>query len=325
MTLINPDKQGGKFWDLTTLVAQEAAHDLGINLTVRHSGDWFKNGQIIKSLIKNKSQVDYVIFLPYRESSATSFDSLEKASIPFITLERSMNKAEMEKIALPGEKYHYWLSEIYFDDVQAGKLLSQALLTAHQKKSEQAPSILALSGDYSQLSVNRELGLLQTLTDENAINQTVKTMWEQNNAREKTKGLLKRYPNTNIIWSASDQIALSAIQAANKLNQKITVGGIDWLPSAITAVKQGELDATVGGHFMQAAWALVKIKDHSEGIHIANTDQPLPYYLIDQSNVHQYLWLSDTNNFTLIDFKSYSLFYNKKIKKYNFVIPSLPH
>ncbi|MGL1956631.1 MAG: ABC transporter substrate-binding protein [Colwellia sp.] len=330
--LINPDKQGRPFWDLTTSIAQAAASNLGINLTVKYGGgNRFNNYKFIQTLVKESTDIDYIVFLPHKGKSAQSFDVLEKAKIPFFSLERSMNKHEMKQVKLPGDKYKYWLGEIYYDDIQGGELLSQALLTAHANKSKNVPAIFGLNGDYSQLSTNRELGLQRTLKKSKYLNQTVKTIWDPEVAKNKLKGALIRYPNTNIIWAASDELALAASQVIKGYTDKnITLGGIGWLPSAIKAVDNKVLDATVGGHFMQAAWAIVQVFDHSKGLHAVEhnrplENRPLKYNLIDQNNSKQFLWLTDSNNFKLIDFKKHSLFYNTELTKYNFSFPPNPN
>jgi hypothetical protein len=40
------------------------------------------------------------------------------------------------------------------------------------------------------------------------------------------------------------------------------LGGIDWAPFAFEQVRRGTFVATVGGHFMDGAWALVLLHDY---------------------------------------------------------------
>ena len=77
----------------------------------------------------------------------------------------------------------------------------------------------------------------------------------------------KRYSNIDIVWAASDGMALGVMDAISSGHSKISresilIGGVDWTPEAIRMIQQNHIDASVGGHFMQAAWALVKIYDH---------------------------------------------------------------
>jgi len=140
VVLINPDKEGRAFWDLTTFITQRAASDLCIDLNVIHGGgNRFNNYQIIKSLTSNDIDIDYVIFLPHKGKSEQYFNLLEQEKIPIISLERSMDEEEMEQLKFPDEKYKFWLSEVYFDDVQAGKSIGQALLAKHIKKRISQP------------------------------------------------------------------------------------------------------------------------------------------------------------------------------------------
>jgi len=104
-------------------------------------------------------------------------------------------------------------------------------------------------------------------------------------------------------------------------NNEVVIGGIDWTPEAIKKIQEKKMDASVGGHFMQAAWALVKIYDHHHGINVFTKSANTVTYdleVITKRNVEQYIAIAEHIDWSSIDFKRFSLFHNQKIKEHDF-------
>ena len=76
----------------------------------------------------------------------------------------------------------------------------------------------------------------------------------------------------NIVWSANDNMALGVVKAIEELDIKgvLVVGGVDWDKAAREAVEQGTLHVSVGGHFLDGAWAAVLLYDYLNGVDFAN-------------------------------------------------------
>ena len=75
--------------------------------------------------------------------------------------------------------------------------------------------------------------------------------WDRQKAMDVASDMIQAHPNLKCISASNDNMALGAIQAiknAGKTGQ-IIVMGCDGIPDAITAIRNGELDATVA--FMQ--------------------------------------------------------------------------
>ncbi len=325
ITLINPDKPGRPFWDLCTEIAQAAAEDLQINLEVIYGGgDRFSNQDVIQHLSLTDKNIDYLIFLPREGNALQSFTTLEKAKIPFITLERAIEANEFSAFGHPKKRFKYWIDDVHYDDSQAGKLLTKALINKSRSQGIKHQYITALNGDHSAISSKREQGLRLALEKNTSLNQIIYTMWHPVKAEQQTPYILKRYPNTNIFWAASDELALAAYAALIKSkNQQVVTGGIGGTPSAINSIKKGQLTATVGGHYMQVAWALIKAYDHSKGINNHYIDQGIPFNLVTGENVQDYNALTAKPNWRNVDFTDYSLFLNPKLDQYNFSLESI--
>lgn len=136
--------------------------------------------------------------------------------------------------------------------------------------------------------------------------------------------LKKRYPNTNIYWCAGDQLALKILQLESS---DIVIGGFDWLPVALQKIKQGELDASVGGHFLMVAIGLIKIVDYENGFNTFLTP-PLfnKFELITGDNVDEHLEFFEKKLWGQVNFNDYlfsknqqppSLSIKNLIDKYN--------
>ncbi len=146
------------------------------------------------------------------------------------------------------------------------------------------------------------------------IAKVVNGNWLRELAASKYSILLKKHTEIDIVWTASDSMALGVINQATKYNLQANtdyvIGVFDWLPEAIIAIKNGNMTASVGGHFMQGAWALTKIYDHHQGKNVFKVDDDTPYVsmqVIDKNNVGYYISLADTLNLDNINFAEFSL------------------
>jgi ABC-type sugar transport system substrate-binding protein len=332
VVLINPSVPGTPFWDRVTVAAKRAAQSLDINLTVIYGKDnRIYNYNTLLALVEKKSAPDYVIFSPFDGTAKSSFALLNKAKISFITLERTIHADEQALIGLPQEKYNYWLGEIFHDNVQVGRLLTTTLIgLADDKrlKRNNKLSAIGISGSFSGESADRTKGLTEASKDagNTEILQIVSAGW----SREKTRSIFfqfnERYNNIDIVWAASDGMALGVMDAILSGHSKITrdsvvIGGVDWTPEAIRMIEQKQIDASVGGHFMQAAWALVKIYDHHHGVDVFKKSADNYSYdleVITSKNVEQYMPISKHIDWSTVDFKRFSLFNNPGIKDYDF-------
>ncbi|WP_111977128.1 ABC transporter substrate-binding protein [Algibacillus agarilyticus] len=337
VAFINPDIQGRPFWDLATEIALAAATDLNIELTVYYGGgDRFSNLALVEQLSSKPLKHDYLVFLPYKGKTKQQFQRLEQQGLPFVTLERSFEKKQLASLGLPQQQFKMWKTEVYFDDIRAGYLLAKALLTPnHLNEKLNLPptntmldkhtdstvkNIVAFSGDRSAIAHQRELGLKLALHEQSnaRLQQIVHTLWQPNSVTQQLPTLLRRYPDTNVIWTASDELALAASKIVHRNINNAHVGGIDLTPKALKAIKTSDLTATVGGHFMQVAWALVKIHDlHKQQYSSAYDRLPYGVTLVTSANIEHYTVLTERPNWNMINFSRFSVS-NKSETPYDF-------
>ncbi len=144
-------------------------------------------------------------------------------------------------------------------------------------------------------------------------------------SRQKAAGLLLRYPETTIVWAASDFISLGAIDAIEQLGKSpgidILTGGIDWTDRGLQSVYEKRMTVTVGGHFMEGAWALILLHDYHHGIDFSDSHGvwlKTKMEALTSDNVHPYLQQFGTHNWNQIDFKQFSKFHNPQLTHYRF-------
>ncbi|MCF6439659.1 ABC transporter substrate-binding protein [Pseudoalteromonas luteoviolacea] len=323
---VNPSLEGEPFWGKVQKITQEAAAQLDINIDVIY-GDGNRHIQLaeLKKYLDYRASPDYVILMLYPGGAEQTLTMLNNYGIKFITLEQTITGLEKEEIGIPKERFEHWLGEVFFDNYQAGydlaKSLHQSVLAGGHKGQVNG---LAINGHYGSESDKRNQGAADYFKQHNInLQQTVHASWSKEQAYSKTKRLFKRYPQTHIIWSASDLMAMGAQTAVRQLVKndagKVAIGGFDWLPDSLALIDKGALSASVGGHFMMGGWALVSIFDFHNGVKYWQENSAITFNLsaITLENVDEYLWISSSPDWSKVNYKSLSIL-DTTLKSYAF-------
>jgi ABC-type sugar transport system substrate-binding protein len=323
-----------QFWNNMIGFAGAVAEDLNIDLIVEHS---LQSTYTIKrnglKLIDQLEPGTYFV-TPYIGSvTADLLKAANDRDIKVFIINIDVLSAERESVGKPRAKFANWIAHSYADDVQAGYLAADAILAefpATAASNEQANvKMVGLTGPFTaQGSFDRNNGLKNRISQaKNAMLYEIQEAdFQEESAKVRTKNLLAKYPSLNAIWTASDGMAMGAIDALKEAGKKpgkdVVVAGIDWTQRGLNAVKSGELVATVGGHFMEAGMALVLIYDHHHGKDFAEelgTVFETPMYTISKGNIDEYLTTVGMHpDWAKIDFKRFSKTYNKDLQKYDF-------
>lgn len=327
---VNPSTVDEPFWTKVEAVMKVAAEQNNVNLDVIYGeGNRYVQLVELKKYLQYRATPDYVILLNYPGYAEQTMNLLEQYGVDFITLEQTIFAAERDAIKEPKERYKHWLGEIYHDNFKAGRLLAKSLIDSAQAQ-QQPVNIVAINGHYGSESDARNKGLQDYLTAHGlTLSQAVHANWSKQEAMNKTSLLLKRYPETTIIWSASDLMALGAHSAVKQLRKENTqhpffIGGFDWLKDNLSLIEQGQLTASVGGHYMMGGWALITLVDKHNGHRFwrDNTKIEIELDVITKQNVADYSWLIGMHDWSVIDFDDYRLANTSKTH-YNFDIKSL--
>lgn len=330
---INPQKKELEFWREITGFLQVAAESLGVQLQIVYGeGDPLRAAKLAKDLTQSDVKPDYLMHVLGMGFGHRTLQLSEDAKIKSFTFNSDILPADETLVSLPRRKYPHWIGHMIPDDTRAGKRLGEFLihtaLHQHAIAADDKVHIIALSGaSNSSSSQQRRKGLMEAIASEPkaVLDQSIFSGWERNQAQFKTCILFDRHPNAQVIWAVSDLLALGARDCLTQKAQEtaprnVLIGGVDGIPEALDAIRKGELAATLSGHFMEAAWALVLLYDYHHGIDFID-DPGIRYsqlQLINQANIDLYSPLFVRHNWRQIDFKKFSKAANPQLKTYDF-------
>lgn len=317
VTLVIPVPAGNSFWDRVAAISHAAAKDLDIKLKIVHGdGNRRSHYEKIESICKGNSKPDFLIISPWFGNAKKTFETINSARIPFITMERTLREAERLIVAHPQVYYQHWIGEVYHDNVHAGELLATSLIENSIESSppDKAIKIIGIGGTPDGESHGRVNGLIEAagMYDNVEVIHVLNANYSRQESTSIVSKLLTKYEEFDVIWAASDDMAHGAAKAvsSNKTQLRLdntNIGGIDWTIEAIRSIKSGHLDASVGGHIMQGAWALIQIFDHNNGKQVfVKGDQPATYKLalINKDNIDQFSVIAEQPDWDKVDFLS---------------------
>ena len=330
----NPGAQDDAFFKLMTSFMQAAADDLGFEMAVYY-GD--RNHVLIdenvQTIFKRERLPDYLVGMNARGSGVAMLEKAEARRVPTIFINQSFLGDDRDKMGTPGQKYKQWLFEYLPDDTHSGYILAKTLiekaLADGLAGKDGIVNVIGVSGhETSAASILREEGLKRAISEfPNAkLHQVVHAGWKQDRARELTKGLLNRYPEVTVVWSASDKMAMGIAEGIREVKKTpgvdVLTGGVDWANFALDMVEDGDFTVTVGGHFMDGAWGLVMLYDQIHGVDVPQVSNS-HFSLLTAENVGRYRKNFGNNNWSKIDFRKFSKHLNPELKEYSFGLKPL--
>ncbi|MCG9577838.1 diguanylate cyclase [Vibrio tubiashii] len=312
-------------WQSQIRFAQAAASDLGVILQVYDAENQ------PKTMLQQVSQacekgVDGVLFMNYEQIGEKILAITEKCKIPSVLYNTGFDSRDF----LPRTKYRYWIGEITPNDTKAGAVLAEQLLLKAQGQVDKV-NMLVLNGNLKELSAQkRNQGLYQFIRHNPIVTVAAEgdsnVSWSREEAKRQFKWFYKLHPEINMIWAASDTLALGARDGMQELGipmDSIFIGGIDWLPEALRVIENRAPYISIGGHFTEAAWSLIMLKDYlDKHDFIAESTQfNSTFYSINHDNVAKFQSFID-DNWQRIDFRTLSKQQDSD-KLYNFSIKYL--
>ena len=300
---------------------EAVAEDLEVDLEVQYDREShrFSYLRMAKDVLGRDEKPDYLLFMCKENVTEPMLRLADGAGVKAFTFNTDVPDAARASIGMPRTVLPGWLGHLSPDNIAAGR----TLVTLLGKQAEQlalAPRtsipMVALSGTLdSSAAKDRDRGLLAAAVQQRSeLLQLVYANWSRELAREKTEVLLERYPNTAAVWSASDGMALGAIEAARNAGrvpgQDLLVGSVDWQPEALDKIRSGELLVSLGRHFMGGGLALLLLHDYHNG---RDFDDMSPDYVFryklepaTRDNIDQVQRIADPENWGSIDFRQFS-------------------
>lgn len=318
-------------------VMQAVAHDLDIELIEYNAGYWPGDSlALMRQVLFNPQKPDYLIITMHRSIGVRLLELAEEAHVPVFVINTGLRPEEQARFGGPRQHFKFWLGQMVPDDEKAGYQLAQFLSTAARALPSASPGdgtgLVALDGRrHDSSSLLRHEGLLEYMEEQRDVEflQGVSAFWLPEPAHRKTALLLQRYPQLRAVWAANDVMAMGAIQALEEAGrhpgEDVVVGGIDWTPQALQAVRHGKMVVSLGGHFLEGGWALVLLYDYHHGRDFASErlDWRTELVAITRDNVDAYLLLLDGKHWEELDFRAFSKAANPSLKHYDFSFQAL--
>lgn len=318
VVFLSPDDS--RFWQMVSGFMTEVARDLDMDLEVQvdHDSHRFSYLRMAERVLRREKKPDYLVFMCKEHVTEAMLRMADDAGVKVFTFNTDVPDAARAAVGTPRTVLEGWIGHLAPDNIAAGR----ALVTLLGRKADQlglGPGpilpMVALSGTLdSSAAKDRNQGMLAAAIQQRSrLLQLVYADWSRELAREKTGVLLKRYPDLVTIWSASDGMALGAIEAARSAGRKpgedLLVGGVDWEPEALEKIREGELLASFGRHFMGGGLVLLLLHDYHLGRDFADLspDYVLSYQLepATRENVDQVQRIMAPENWKTVDFRRF--------------------
>lgn len=329
VVFLSPGNEEDSFWGLVTSFMKAAAKDLDVNLEIVYCD---RAHYLIKhkglEIIRRDSKPDYLILVNELNTAADLIKEADAQDIKTLLFNEIFLGEDSLIMGAPQQNYKNWLFELRPDDYQAGYLLAKELIRIRKKEiGELKPIYIAgITGpEDNSSSILRVNGLQDAVSEDTSIKllQVTSADYDEDKAAKISAGLIKRYPDLDIIWTASDRMALGVEQAlaANKFDA--LTGGVDWDMGAINSLSAGGVDVSVGGHFMDGAWLLVMLYDHHHGMKFERLKAKSSFIALTNDNIKSYLDNFGDNEWDKIDFTKYSKVLNQNLSEYSFQLEEL--
>lgn len=327
VVFLSPDDS--VFWTMVAEVMTEAAADLEMDLEVLfdRGRDRLTYQQLAEQVLEREVRPDYLMFMAKENVTAEMLTLASDEGVKVFTFNTDIPAQARELLGMPRESLPNWIGHLVPDNVVAGRQLAVALADEAAKlgltQQDTAPDTIALSGTRdSSAAKDRNLGLMQAAQDHRiALRQLSFADWSREVAGDKTRVLLQRYPEVTLVWSASDGMAVGAIAAARDVERQpgkdVVIGGFDWEPEALEAIRRGELTVSLGRHFLGGALALIQLHDYHAGVDFAQgpSTAALKYRFeaATQSNVDRIERVMDPESWQRVDFRQFSRALNQDL------------
>uniref|UniRef100_UPI0001A48AD0 Periplasmic sugar-binding domain protein n=1 Tax=Pseudomonas fluorescens (strain ATCC BAA-477 / NRRL B-23932 / Pf-5) TaxID=220664 RepID=UPI0001A48AD0 len=318
VVFLNPGNSTETFWVSYSQFMQAAARDLGLDLRILYAERDPQNTlQQARELFQGRDKPDYLMLVNEQYVAPQILRLSQGSGIKLFIVNSPLTLDQRELIGQSRQNYSDWIGSMVGDDEEAGyRMLKELLHKLGPVPAGHGIELLAFSGlKVTPAAQLRERGLRRALAEHPQVHlrQLVYGEWNRERAYRQAQQLLKRYPKTQLVWSANDEMALGAMQAARELGRKpgtdLLFSGVNSSPEALQALIDGKLSVLEAGHFTLGGWALVALHDDALGLdarRLGGPDWQLSLFqALTPAQARQLLRLGDQVG-TRVDFRGLS-------------------
>ncbi len=178
-----------------------------------------------------------------------------------------------------------------YDQYQGGQKIADWI---YQETAGDA-KVAIIEGLSSDFTTQRKYGFIDQADanyPEIEVVTTIQGDWLYEKSMEETLDMLQKFPEVNVIYALSDEMALGAVEACRQLDRETIICiGIDGNPTARAAVVSGDLGGTLDcGAFGIGVNAIKALHEAISGEGTSGKQFLSETTIIDESNVIEYLY-----------------------------------
>jgi ABC-type sugar transport system substrate-binding protein len=259
---------------------------------------------------------DFMLLVNYMSVGQEVLAANTAAGIGTFFVVEGMGGGELSTLTAAGGQPGGYLGQIVPDDVEAGKMLGEALTSAARARGLVDASgmvhVGAIAGEHTQAGNARFRGWQAVLKEHADVLQAgfQYGAWEEEPAKAVAALMLRAAPRISVLWCANDAMALGALAAAVEAGRHpgkdILIGGIDLVDRALAEVAAGRLEVSIGGHMVDGARAVVLLYDHHQKHDLTPQTRTTHLVAVRQPQAERYLRFMKERAWHSADFTRFS-------------------
>ncbi|MDG6399416.1 ABC transporter substrate-binding protein [Pseudomonas quasicaspiana] len=271
VVFLSPGPSSDGYWSTYARFMQAAATRLDMSLTVRYSNrDTRKLVELARDALQGESRPDYLMFSNELNIAPEILRLSQGSDVKLFAVNNTLTADQLRILGDLPQRYPNFIGSLVGDDEEGGYLTAKRLIGLHAPLAAgETMEMLAFAGtNTTPVSLKREQGLHRALAEhpEIRLRQIVLGGWRRDRAYEQALMLFKRYPHISLVWSANDQMAFGAMDAARATGREpgksVLFSSINWSPQSLDALQDGRISALAGGHFMLGGLAMILLHDY---------------------------------------------------------------
>ncbi|MEX5351343.1 ABC transporter substrate-binding protein [Pseudomonas juntendi] len=316
VVFLNPGYSNETFWVGYSRFMQAAADELGMDLQIEYSERRTDLALTqAKAVLAGPRRPDYLVLVNEQYLAPEIIRLSRGLGVKLFLVNNGLTLAQAQSVQAQPDKYAPLLGTLTGNDEQAGYQMLREMVALLPPGASPVDLVAFAGVKTTPASQLREQGMRRALADlpQVRLRQVVYGGWSRQRAYEQAQVLQARYPRTQLVWSANDEMAFGAMQAFEEAGRKpgrdVIFSAINSSPEALRARIEGRLGVLMGGHFTLGGWAMVMLHDDAQGLAINRdglAEHNIPVLqLIDQAKARRWLDLLQQDDLG-VDFRRYS-------------------
>ncbi|EQC46934.1 periplasmic-binding protein domain protein [Bacteriovorax sp. Seq25_V] len=251
--LVYPYLSGHEFWDLVKSEFVKVNQELGLDYEAFDSkNNRFNYHRKVLEVLRSSKKGDSLYVICQGDSFLSIAKEAIDKEIKLVVFNTKIEDELRDRIYnLPNASKYIF--SFYPDDYHAARLLIEQMVRMSNKRELK---LLVINGKKnSSVADLREQAVLDYVRKNENIKllQVAPGLWDKEVANDIFLIAQSRYRDIDMVWTASDLMALGVLEAAEKLkiSDKLIIGGIDWTSSFLKKFSSSNKLISVGGHYKE--------------------------------------------------------------------------